>query len=77
MYETSRIDSYNCSTFMDGCADKFYVSDEVYECKFHTHTCTHANTHAYSYSHTHTHKFKLDKKMADFMTDHQTEGKFK
>lgn len=28
------LDSYNCTTFDDGCPDTFYHSDETYKCKF-------------------------------------------
>lgn len=28
------LDSYNCTTFDDGCPDTLYHSDETYKCKF-------------------------------------------
>lgn len=32
--ESNYFNSYNCTTFEDGCPDMFYLSDESYKCKF-------------------------------------------
>lgn len=32
--EINTLNSYNCTTFDDGCPDMFYHSDGTYKCKF-------------------------------------------